>query len=303
VTMPSAKLNHDVACSIGAKLRSGREADGKDIKEIADKLYLSFSQVAGLESANAASFYSVAYYVRATKLYCNLLAITCPNDLIRYSEDATTPRRASVVGKDLLRQLNAAVSNYSAYLPNAALVLSAPIVLVLLIFAIKYQNTRRAEMDNEQSHRVQQIDAQNISSSESAEVDTTAMMPLPSQMPVRAEVKITNERLSGRVGETTEIKDNSKERKSGKHIGNLEINFTAPTWCQIVLRDGSRTVKKYVGGQTISLEHDKLQAVVIGNINSVSVLSRGKEVDLSPFVSSDKRIVRLIGQSVRSLGE
>lgn len=301
--MPSAKLNHDVACSIGAKLRSGREADGKDIKEIADKLYLSFSQVAGLESANAASFYSVAYYVRATKLYCNLLAITCPNDLIRYSEDATTPRRASVVGKDLLRQLNAAVSNYSAYLPNAALVLSAPIVLVLLIFAIKYQNTRRAEMDNEQSHRVQQIDAQNISSSESAEVDTTAMMPPPSQMPVRAEVKITNERLSGRVGETTEIKDNSKELKSGKHIGNLEINFTAPTWCQIVLRDGSRTVKKYVGGQTISLEHDKLQAVVIGNINSVSVLSRGKEVDLSPFVSSDKRIVRLIGQSVRSLGE
>ncbi len=85
MTMPSAKLNHDVACSIGAKLRSGREADGKDIKEIADKLYLSFSQVAGLESANAASFYSVAYYVRATKLYCNLLAITCPNDLIRYS--------------------------------------------------------------------------------------------------------------------------------------------------------------------------------------------------------------------------
>ena len=301
--MPSAKLNHDVACSIGAKLRSGREADGKDIKEIADKLYLSFSQVAGLESATAASFYSVAYYVRATRLYCNLLAITFPNDLIRYSEDAPPPRRASVVGKDLLRQLNAAVSNYSAYLPNAALVLSAPIVLVLLIFAIKYQNTRRAEIENEQSHRVQQIDAQNFSSSESAEVDTTAMMLLPSQMPVRAEVKITNERLSGRVGETTEIKDNSKERKSGKHIGNLEINFTAPTWCQIVLRDGSRTVKKYVGGQTISLEHDKLQAVVIGNINSVSVLSRGKEVDLSPFVSSDKRIVRLIGQSVRSLGE
>ena len=303
MTMPSAKLNHDVACSIGAKLRSAREADGKDIKEISDKLYLSFSQVAGLESATAASFYSVAYYVRATRLYCNLLAITFPNDLIRYSEDAPPPRRASVVGKDLLRQLNAAVSNYSAYLPNAALVLSAPIVLVLLIFAIKYQNTRRAEIENEQSHRVQQIDAQNFSSSESAEVDTTAMMLLPSQMPVRAEVKITNERLSGRVGETTEIKDNSKERKSGKHIGNLEINFTAPTWCQIVLRDGSRTVKKYVGGQTISLEHDKLQAVVIGNINSVSVFSRGKEVDLSPFVSSDKRIVRLIGQSVRSLGE
>ena len=303
MTMPSAKLNHDVACSIGAKLRSAREADGKDIKEISDKLYLSFSPVAGLESATAASFYSVAYYVRATRLYCNLLAITFPNDLIRYSEDAPPPRRASVVGKDLLRQLNAAVSNYSAYLPNAALVLSAPIVLVLLIFAIKYQNTRRAEIENEQSHRVQQIDAQNFSSSESAEVDTTAMMPPPSQIPVRAEVKITNERLSGRVGETTEIKDNSKERKSGKHIGNLEINFTAPTWCQIVLRDGSRTVKKYVGGQTISLEHDKLQAVVIGNINSVSVFSRGKEVDLSPFVSSDKRIVRLIGQSVRSLGE
>ena len=146
--MPSAKLNHDVACSIGAKLRSAREADGKDIKEISDKLYLSFSQVAGLESATAASFYSVAYYVRATRLYCNLLAITFPNDLIRYSEDAPPPRRASVVGKDLLRQLNAAVCNYSAYLPNAALVLSAPIVLVLLIFAIKYQNTRRAEIEN-----------------------------------------------------------------------------------------------------------------------------------------------------------
>ena len=300
--MPFAKLNHDVAWSISAKLKSAREADGKSIKEIADKLYLSFSQVAGLESATAASFYSVVYYVRATKLYCNLLAITCPNDLITYSED-THPRRASVVDTDLLRRLNAAVSNYSAYLPNAALVSSASIVLVLLIFAIKYLNTRRAEIENQQSHRVQQIDARIFSSSASAEVGTTVMMSPPSQLPVRAEVKITNERLSGRVGETTEIKDNSKERKSGKHIGNLEINFTAPTWCQIVLRDGSRTVKKYAGGQTISLEHDKLQAVVIGNINSVSVLSRGKEVDLSPFVSSDKRIVRLIGQSVRSLGE
>ena len=300
--MPFAKLNHDVAWSISAKLKSAREADGKGIKEIADKLYLSFSQVAGLESATAASFYSVLYYVRATKLYCNLLAITCPNDLITYSED-THPRRASVVGKDLLRRLNAAVSHYSAYLPNAALVSSASIVLVLLIFAIKYLNTRRAEIENEQSHRVQQIDARIFSSSASAEVGTTVMMPPPSQLPVRAEVKIKNKRLSGRVDETTEIKDNSRERKSGKHIGNLEINFTASTWCQIVLRDGSRTVKKYAGGQTISLERDKLQAVVIGNINSVSVLSRGKEVDLSPFVSSDKRIVRLIGQSVRSLGE
>jgi transcriptional regulator with XRE-family HTH domain len=301
--MPIAQLTHDVAWSISAKLKSAREAEGKSIKEIADKLYLSFSQVAGLESATTDSFYSVAYYARATKLYCKLFEITYLDDLIKYSEDAPHTRRASVEGKDLLQRLNGAVNNYSAYFSNAALISSAAIVFVLLIFAIKYPNTRRVEIDNEQSHRAQHVDAPITYSSASTEVDSALTVPPPSQMPVGDEVKITNKRLNRQVSETTEIKDNSSEQKGWNHIGNLEITFVAPTWCQIVLRDGSRTVKKYAEGQTISLEHDNLQAVVIGNINSVSVVSRGKEVDLGRFTSSDKKIVRLIGQSVRSLGE
>ena len=64
------------ACrAIGAQLAAAREAQQLSIEAIASKLLLSRGQVLGLEQAEAAAFYSVAFFLRGLRKYMAFMGL------------------------------------------------------------------------------------------------------------------------------------------------------------------------------------------------------------------------------------
>jgi transcriptional regulator with XRE-family HTH domain len=74
------------ACrAIGAQLATAREAQQLSIEAIASKLLLSRGQVLGLEHAEAAAFYSVAFFLRGLRKYMAFMGL--PRDLLVEDDD------------------------------------------------------------------------------------------------------------------------------------------------------------------------------------------------------------------------
>jgi transcriptional regulator with XRE-family HTH domain len=74
------------ACrAIGAQLATAREAQQLSVEAIASKLLLSRGQVLGLEHAEAAAFYSVAFFLRGLRKYMAFMGL--PPDLLVEDDD------------------------------------------------------------------------------------------------------------------------------------------------------------------------------------------------------------------------
>lgn len=75
------------ACrAIGAQLATAREAQQLSIEAIASKLLLSRGQVLGLEQAEVAAFYSVAFFLRGLRKYMAFMGL--PPHLLVEEDDA-----------------------------------------------------------------------------------------------------------------------------------------------------------------------------------------------------------------------
>lgn len=95
--MSTAQLSDQQVLELGAKLRSARESQGKNLSEAAFRIALSPSQLRALESGDRRPFYSTHYFLQAVDRYADYLDVTLA-ELAAYRPEAQS--RAAMQRED-----------------------------------------------------------------------------------------------------------------------------------------------------------------------------------------------------------
>jgi len=289
----------ECAQQISGQLEAARQARGLNQKEVAYQLMLSADQVNCLENRSLKSFYSPQYYVLAAKKYAAFLGVTIAQPQV--------PEVASPVASPeqvLPPKGNVPMRRWPLLWAFAALA----IILVGLVFVFR-------EGDHERdtppvtpalpAAPAEMIAPPAMPASPAIPVETVASPATPASPAVQVEKPVPSatppQSDNVQPPVTPSVAPRPEPAKTGSVV--LQLNFTAATWLSIHRRDGGHEQKVYEPGETLKLDLEPLTELIIGNAPATRLNVGKNEISLKRFTSPDSNVARIVGQSLRDLGQ
>ena len=275
-THASLTLNIEQAENIGRLLQDSREKQQLPIQEVADKLLLSKQQIIGLEAAEIKNFYGVRLYAQAADKYAAYLGLsTVPSELLFEVTQSET--------LDTINPANLPTLSVNADDRPSAEIAKPKRLLKILFVGLGLLG----------------LIAGIISVLIATRVDTPIKTePLSPQPRVTAQAAPEPDKTSTPVAPVLEPTTDN-DIASGK----IRINFSGTSWVQVVDANGTKQEKMYHQNDKLDLEPTKLQALIIGNANAVTLSNNEGEISLKAYVGSGSKVARIIGPEVRKLGQ
>ena len=295
-------VDTDKARQLGMRLRCARESQACNPEDMADKLLLSKQQVLGLEAGEHTCFYGTKLYAQAADKYAALLQLdfrpseqlfTAPKDEVapvkpQQSITATTTAAIPIAPETPRENItDNTVSNpaprWMLRLTISAVVLVAVTIVGLAIFEQQSASPQRASLTQPLQNKASE--SQSAPAPEpAAPPAVTPAAPAEPEKPALA---------------TSPSQPLAKD--DALPTGSIRITFSGASWVQVVNSNGQKQERTYRDGESLVIQPEKLQALIIGNASVVSVSSNTGEIRLSPYVSAGSQVARLIGPQIRHL--
>lgn len=303
------KLNLDKAQALGLRFCAERNARRESQQDIADALLLSKLQIMGLETGDRKSFYSDKMFGQAADKYASHLgfddkpseflfsainqnaAAFIASETIAVEKEQIDFEAEAIADTEML--LSAAPPRKSASFKTAFIAIVVASVIIVSYLATRTQPTVAAPQPGSVV-KTTEITPPNPTPAPT-ETATTTPTPLPQAQPEQKELV---------KPESVKTEPPTKQSATNSvSAGHILIKFSASSWVQTVDKNGNKQEKIYKSGETLDLEPANLQALVIGNVSSVTVNSNKTDISLKPYVTPGSQVARIIGADVRKLGE
>lgn len=272
------QINLEEASVLGKIMQRARESRQLSAQEVADKLLLSKNQIQGLETGNPKYFYGSKLYGQAAEKYAAFLELAeSPGallferiDEIQVGLDVTNPLETPTIEDKHPDVADPPSGTLAGRLHRGIVIVASLLILAVIGIVI---NSR---LQNNEAIKV------------AAKVPT--VNPIQSETPPQAATVHVPA-----VPETTPVKI--------MPTSTITLKFNGSSWVQVVLQNGNKQEKTYRAGETLTLEPEKLQALVIGNANNVTMSNSKSDVKLSAFIAQGSQVARLIGPQIRNIGQ
>ena len=304
-------LNTEEARSWGLRFCGERNARKLSIQDVADQLLLSKHHVVGLETADLSNFYSTKLFAQAADKYAVFLDF---DDKPSKALLASEPECNAVAFHDTPVPAVVALAEPEAAAPilkNRPSGARRPILLAAVavsVFAVGFMVlpglTPMLVQKPDSLDRVP-VSTPVALSNEPAPTPTLAA---PTQDSATASA-VAPAASATAASSTPAHMDRQKpepaakpEATSGIARGHIELKFTGSSWVQSVDTQGVKQEKIYRSGDTLALEANKLQALIVGNAGVVSISNAQGEISLKPYIGQNSQVARILGPDARKLG-
>lgn len=320
------EIDLDKARALGIRFCGERNARNISAQEMADHLMLSKLQIVGLETGDIKSFYSAKMYAQSADKYAKFLnfadipsehlfknGASQPTAQIELSTDAAfieaqATDSSSVESEEAISPnftINTQVARHriSQYWIPIFFLLAAGLVTALYTLVPTETVTAAAPKVEILPPAVTSIpnptpNPPPTPTTLAPTTETATATPTPTQ-------SLQSPPDKNNTAATPEpAKSNAATNASAVSVatGHLLIKFTDASWVQSVDKGGNKREKIYKKGDTLDLEPNNLQALVIGNAGAVAINNSKAEISLKPYIASGSQVARIIGPDIRKLG-
>ena len=279
---PTHALNPQVCTKTGARLRATRDQRGWTHAEVANRLLLSTAQVSGLERADASAFHNPAFFAVALRKYATLMSIDCPEAIL-------TPKSPPIVQEPVAESTAASESDSNASRFSIPMWWFAVATVVLLAGAVAlglYFRGRTAPSPPP-------VPTSRVPPP--APIYTAPPMPEPLPTPVAASPPTpapTPVTPPVPRPATPDPPAPSLPQPTGDGRAGI-VTLARPAWVFVRYGDNAVTERVLQAGQSLTLTSDPIY-LAIGTGEGVTLMLRGRPIDVSRFRNGDEIRIRAI---------
>ncbi|HEX8009558.1 MAG TPA: RodZ domain-containing protein [Casimicrobiaceae bacterium] len=301
VSLSSAPVSHS---GPGARLRASREAAGLSLDQVAQQLKLAPRQVKALEDEDFAQLPGRTFARGFVRNYARLLNLDADSLLAQLPDAAQAP----ALGAPALRPTGAAIAD----LPTAAVARFSlmrwliPVVLVASIAAAGAYEWYRGGAGVPGGASRPAAPAPRAS----AELPAQSPTQLPTQPPAVASpagtisVRLPNPLAAGDSASAAQSSDASTRAAAApspeaaaaapETLAPLVLRYRGPAWTEVRDRDGQVLLSRLVAaGAEQEIRGTGPFDIVIGNARAVTLVHRGKPIELSRYTRQNVARLRL----------
>ena len=289
--MTAVQLTPEQARTIGERLKSAREQQGKSIADIAYQIALSPAQLRAIESADLKPFYSHSFFYQAAERYAKLLRIDLPTFDVPVSADTTPPPepetpRPTKAAEALPTHKPTTEKKPRGWKPFA---LAAGVAAIAVGVVLNQQGSLKSPPEVASNASVASAPAPGPATTESSSTTATpagasAVTPAvanASPAPLSAGAATSPPTPASPTASSNNLQSNGPEQTDSL------LESAATAWVQIVKKNGDKTNIKIQPGQKIEFASVNTAAIVFGQPDKARLMVKGKTVDLNRFVTAD----------------
>lgn len=305
------ELNLDNARALGLRFCAERHARQLSQQDIADELLLSKLQVIGLETGDQKSFYSAKMFGQAADKYAHRLSFEDKPSESLFQSDADsiqteTPIETVVEVVAPAPEGNQTETDSTTLLQSTTttgrpkLRIAFVAVGVMSLIAVLYNATVSDPVTAAINTAPPAKPIEPVAkSNQTPTTENSAATPTPTTL-----AQNTPEKTEPVKTEPSKVVTTEKPATTDNIApGTIQLKFNASSWVQAVDKNGSKQDKVYRSGETLNLEPNKLQALIIGNASAVTVNDSKAQISLKPYMASGSQVARIVGPDIRKLAE
>ncbi len=297
--------------ALGTLLRCARDERRISVPDVARALILSAAQIKGMESGSLAAFHNRTYYLRALKKYLDYLGIAAQAptlSLLARLEQQVAEHDGRTSQKEVNLLLDSVLhpSKKTLLIPKKRIhfVLGAMAVLVGVGLVATTLKQKLPSMGSATAVATQADSRQNTvqtNQSIAAIVSPEAEPKVLTAKQVQAEQRIPD--AAATVTNQTALAANPVQPDTEQPITTkvLKLSFMAPSWVQLITRDGKRAEKIFSPQEVLDIDPLNTVSIVIGNARESSLSAGGINIDLGKFINPNSSVARISQQDLNSM--
>lgn len=270
--------------SLGKMLREARERLGLSIADVADQIKLAHRQIEALEADDFRRLPEMPFVRGFVRSYAKILHMDAQMLLAALPQGETVSTRLEPASVEVPFPVAHSVQRQNMILLGAALLLA----VLVVAFAVWHFTTPRIPAETTRIETPVSLPKEIMSIPAQAVPEVAEVAPAASAVMPVLEVPLPP------VTQAVPQVKPKKPSDASSQITALRLAFDAESWVEIKDKDGNALSSQInPQGSELRLDGNAPFSLVIGHGASVRLYYKGKQVDLTPHISSLSEVARL----------